>query len=274
MRKFDRNDCIEKIIDTIESDLENTLSITDIARVTGFSKRHIQNIFKKNVGINIYEYIRRRKLTRAALQLMYTNKTVSDISFDSGYKSLHSFYKAFKKMFTLTPLEYRNQKDTNHSLLQGNFNQRKIKLEPLGIFEKEFRLKGKYYYYEYNVLKETHTNKIFKRYYDILKEIDEGKQEIYSVNFELSKDKANSIIRFKMYKGVHDDRGELFITRKKYLCYKYIGSWEEYTNAVRQLYIHGDFSRGNGPDVEYFTLRPDMIHGKIISVILYIPKGG
>ena len=53
------------------------------------------------------EYIRKRRLTFAAKELVETEKPVIDIAYDYQYGAPESFTRVFKKMYGLAPLQYR-----------------------------------------------------------------------------------------------------------------------------------------------------------------------
>ena len=55
------------------------------------------------------EYSRIYKLTRSALELRRTSKTVLEIALDFGYASPESFTRAFKNFYSITPSEYRKK---------------------------------------------------------------------------------------------------------------------------------------------------------------------
>lgn len=55
------------------------------------------------------EYSRIYKLTRSALELRRTSKTVLEIALDFGYANPESFTRAFKNFYSITPSEYRKK---------------------------------------------------------------------------------------------------------------------------------------------------------------------
>ncbi|HFJ3528490.1 TPA: AraC family transcriptional regulator, partial [Salmonella enterica] len=62
------------IIKRIESKLDNkeNISVSDVASISGFTKRYMQKIFKEQVHLTISSYIKRRRLTKAAILIKLT----------------------------------------------------------------------------------------------------------------------------------------------------------------------------------------------------------
>ncbi|NLO48860.1 MAG: helix-turn-helix transcriptional regulator [Clostridiales bacterium] len=63
------------------------------------------------VGITLTEYIRRRKLSCAALDLKNTNLNVIDIAMKYGYNSQDAFSVAFKRLYGILPAQARQSKN-------------------------------------------------------------------------------------------------------------------------------------------------------------------
>lgn len=98
---------IEKAIRFIQKNPKENLSLQSIADNAGFSLTYFDAVFQKHTGYTPVEYSRVYKLTRSALALRRTEKTVLDIALDFGYASPESFTRAFKSFYSLTPSEYR-----------------------------------------------------------------------------------------------------------------------------------------------------------------------
>ncbi|AEB75129.1 helix-turn-helix transcriptional regulator [Clostridium botulinum] len=118
---------IQTALDYIEMNLHEELTLDEISKVAGFSKFYFHRIFKREVGIALYDYIRKRRLTRAASVLLNTNTSIIDIALTYQFESQESFTRAFKSVYQLPPGRYRSAiKD----LIMGGINmnsQNKIK---------------------------------------------------------------------------------------------------------------------------------------------------
>ena len=91
-------------------------TLADLAAADGRSPFHLQRLFSAEVGESPLQYSRRVRLQRAAAQLLVTSKSVLDIALDAGFDSHEGFSRAFKKMFSLSPKQFREQQQTtfNH----------------------------------------------------------------------------------------------------------------------------------------------------------------
>lgn len=91
----------------IDMNLQEELTLETIAKVVGFSKFHFHRVFKKEVGLSLYDYVRKRRLARAASALLYTNASILDIALTYHFESQEAFTRAFKHVYQLTPGRYR-----------------------------------------------------------------------------------------------------------------------------------------------------------------------
>ncbi|KGR86189.1 AraC family transcriptional regulator [Lysinibacillus odysseyi] len=90
-------------IDYIERNLDNNLFIEDIADVACMSKFHFQRMFSMLTGYTVSEYIRNRRITLAAQELVNSKLKVIDVAMKYGYESPESFTKAFRKIHGISP---------------------------------------------------------------------------------------------------------------------------------------------------------------------------
>ncbi|RTQ95043.1 AraC family transcriptional regulator [Lysinibacillus telephonicus] len=99
---------LQRMLDSleyIERNLDNNLLIEDIAYIACMSKFHFQRMFNMLTGYTVSEYIRNRRITVAAQELINSNSKVIDVAFKYGYESPESFTKAFRKIQGISPSE-------------------------------------------------------------------------------------------------------------------------------------------------------------------------
>jgi len=99
---------IQKTISYIETNLNNKLSLDELADMAGYSKYHFLRIFKNETSSRPFEYIQNRRMARAAKQLLFTQKNILDIALMYRFESQEAFTRAFKKTYHLSPGKYRN----------------------------------------------------------------------------------------------------------------------------------------------------------------------
>ncbi|EFC0398052.1 helix-turn-helix transcriptional regulator, partial [Escherichia coli] len=77
---------------------------------SGYSRRNLQLLFKRFVGMPVGKYIRLRRVSRSAVLLRLTNLPLSVISTTLCYDSQQTFTREFKKHTGYTPKQYRENK--------------------------------------------------------------------------------------------------------------------------------------------------------------------
>lgn len=95
------------IINYVEDHLHTELSVSSVSEYSGYSSHHFQKMFAAVTGLSLGSYIRRRRLTTAAIRLRGSSARIIEIALDAGFESQESFTRAFKIMFGANPHEYR-----------------------------------------------------------------------------------------------------------------------------------------------------------------------
>lgn len=85
-----------------------SVTLKKLSNVSGYSPWHTSRIFKELTGKTPFEYIRKLRLSKAALVLRDNNIKVIDVAFDYLFNSHEGFTKAFSKQFGLSPKKYTN----------------------------------------------------------------------------------------------------------------------------------------------------------------------
>ncbi|MEU3646613.1 AraC family transcriptional regulator [Lentzea sp. NPDC034063] len=94
----------------IEDDLEGEVDVKVLARIAGTSEYHLRRMFSALAGIPLSEYIRRRRLTKAANEVLSGRESLLDVAVRWGYGSNEAFARAFKAMHGVGPQEARASK--------------------------------------------------------------------------------------------------------------------------------------------------------------------
>lgn len=87
----------------IEAHISDDLLLADVSSVTGYSSYHFGRLFYYIADMPLSEYIRKRKLSLAAMALQSGNEKVIDLAVRYGYDSADSFTRAFVKQHGVTP---------------------------------------------------------------------------------------------------------------------------------------------------------------------------
>ena len=99
---------INRVLDHIESHLNEPLNLPDLAEVALFSPYHFHRIFSAFMGETLYSYIRRKRLEKAAALLIdKPDAAITDIALACGFSSSSAFSRAFGEHFHMSASEFR-----------------------------------------------------------------------------------------------------------------------------------------------------------------------
>ncbi|MDF9413553.1 helix-turn-helix domain-containing protein [Brevibacillus laterosporus] len=118
---------IETAIDYIEQHLDKPLQADEVALLVNFSYYHFHRIFYECTGETIGDYIRKRRLTEAAICLLQTERSIFEISLDYQFDSQASFSRSFKKQFGMSPYFFRKQRRQPISLQKMPLVDKRLK---------------------------------------------------------------------------------------------------------------------------------------------------
>jgi len=110
----------------IEAHIDDDLALADVSSVTAYSPYHFGRLFYYIADLPLSEYIRKRKLSLAALRLQNGNEKVIDLAVMFGYENADSFSRAFVKQHGVTPSAAR-QSGVNLTIFPPLTFQIKIK---------------------------------------------------------------------------------------------------------------------------------------------------
>jgi AraC family transcriptional regulator len=108
---------ILKAISFIQNNLENNLIWNDISKLCGISEFHFHRIFSTYMGETPGEFIKRKRLEKAAMNMVYNSKELplTEIALICGYSSQANLSKAIKQYFGVTPGEIIKGQGTKNS---------------------------------------------------------------------------------------------------------------------------------------------------------------
>lgn len=99
---------LNEAITYIEENLTGDIDFKEVARIAYCSEYHFQRMFSYLSGVSLSEYIRRRRLSLAAFELINSHVRIIDLAIKYGYSSPDAFTRAFQGLHGITPSEARN----------------------------------------------------------------------------------------------------------------------------------------------------------------------
>src|SRR5829696_2585351 len=107
---------INAVIDHVRENLQDELSLDQLARVAGFSPFHFHRVFKSIAEETVNELVVRLRLERAVSLLRSTSElSITDAAFECGFKSVSVFSRAFKKQYGLNARQWDRQSPLKNS---------------------------------------------------------------------------------------------------------------------------------------------------------------
>ena len=101
---------IQDAIDFINSNYMNSITVHEIAEHVNLSRSYLYKMFIKNLKISPQKYLINLRMYKATLLLKNTKLPIGEVANKVGYADSLLFSKTFSKYFSVSPLNYRNNK--------------------------------------------------------------------------------------------------------------------------------------------------------------------
>ena len=101
------------VFDYIEHHYMEDITLEEVAAQIGFSKFHFSRLFRQFTDTAFYDYLCARRIKTAEALLLDPNLSITEIALQSGFASISTFNRVFKKFKECTPTEFKEfYKDT------------------------------------------------------------------------------------------------------------------------------------------------------------------
>jgi len=95
------------VIEYIEENYKKNITLAGMAESLGYEYCYFSRIFNKLFSMNFTDYINIYRFNAACAMLTESDRSVTDIAYESGFQSIRSFNSIFKRLSGVTPREYR-----------------------------------------------------------------------------------------------------------------------------------------------------------------------
>lgn len=260
-------------VNYIDDNLQNDIQLSHIADVAGYSKFHFDRLFRYAVGEPLIEYVRKRKLTEASLELITTKKRIIEIALTYGFQSQQSFTTAFRKYFKTTPKQYRIAGHRLVLLEKSKLSQQKIdSIYPLTqhrvrhVIKPSFTVMG-FEYYGTNQNNEIPL--LWNRFLDVLNTLTDFKgcsSYLGLCDHVPDYDPEKSEFAYMACVEVNEPplqipKGMIIktIPKQEYMVFTHTGNSDALENTYQYIYgtylFKSDFELVDAPDFEYYDDR-------------------
>ena len=107
-------DLVVRVKNYVMSYLEGDLALPVLATAMGVSESYLRAVFREETGVSVGNFVRSVRLVRATHLLERGSLDLAEVAKKSGFASLTSFTRAFRRMYNLTPSAYRKQSKVEH----------------------------------------------------------------------------------------------------------------------------------------------------------------
>ncbi|MGR3853758.1 MULTISPECIES: AraC family transcriptional regulator [Chryseobacterium] len=107
----DNLNCIYRVINFMEKNYDQPVSVKELEDISHYSYRNIQRIFKYSCGETIGAFQQRLKVENGYKRILYTQENLTSIAIEVGFANIASFSKAFKQHFGISPKAARQSKE-------------------------------------------------------------------------------------------------------------------------------------------------------------------
>lgn len=101
---------VQKSMLYVQNNFRNDIGLRDVADNAAVTPSYMSSIFSKECGVSFKEYLNTIRYDYAKKLLEYSDMTVTDICFESGFCDYANFERHFKERFSISPSQYRKEK--------------------------------------------------------------------------------------------------------------------------------------------------------------------
>lgn len=100
---------IHKAIQLFSENFDDPISVTEVAEIVGLSNRQFERKFKQLTGHSPVQYYRLQRMKAAKQLVMYSSKSITEITAEVGYSSRGAFISYYKEIYGIEPKEEREK---------------------------------------------------------------------------------------------------------------------------------------------------------------------
>ncbi|MCD8076569.1 MAG: AraC family transcriptional regulator [Lachnospiraceae bacterium] len=102
---------VQTVLQTVDRDLSQPLTLQDFAKKLNVNSSYLSNLFSKEVGVTLTEYVTAQRISYAADLLLTTQEPIKTVAKKAGIPDVQYFSRLFKKKTGQTPSQYRMRSD-------------------------------------------------------------------------------------------------------------------------------------------------------------------
>lgn len=103
---------VEEVLHILSRRLHEPVHIGTLALSVGLSASRLSHLFKQYTGTSIIDTVNRMRVQQAALLMVHTDRTASEVCDEVGFLNYSHFSNQFRKVYSMSPSQFRNHTDT------------------------------------------------------------------------------------------------------------------------------------------------------------------
>lgn len=108
-RQISRLKRLDRVFAYIDSNYDKNLTLDKVADIANYSPYHFTRFFKDTTGMTLNEYLNSVRVKKAEEYLLDMDISITEAAYMSGFNSIQTFNRVFKKIKGCTPTEYRKR---------------------------------------------------------------------------------------------------------------------------------------------------------------------
>ena len=106
-KKMNSSSAIDAAVLFIQQHYRENICLEDLLSVTNYCKSHFIRIFKNATGFKFTDYVNHYRIEKSCLDLIYSDKNITEIAIENGFNNIQYFSKTFKDYMRCTPMQYK-----------------------------------------------------------------------------------------------------------------------------------------------------------------------
>ncbi|MBU3216362.1 AraC family transcriptional regulator [Clostridium estertheticum] len=106
-RQIEKLQKLDKVFQYVDKYYQTNINLEEISKVAGFSLYYFTRFFKENTGVTFVDYLNNFRITKAEWHLMEESDSITEVAYKSGFNSIKTFNRVFKKLKGCAPMQYR-----------------------------------------------------------------------------------------------------------------------------------------------------------------------
>ena len=107
VKKVNSSHAVDAAILFIQQHYRENICLEDLLSVTNYCKSHFIRLFKSTTGYKFTDYVNHYRIEKSCLDLIYTDKNITEIAIENGFNNIQYFSKTFKDYMRCTPMQYK-----------------------------------------------------------------------------------------------------------------------------------------------------------------------